>query len=382
MNMLKTLFAASALACLSTNVQAQAIESVTMTSDPGDVVFTVRADKPLSMPSVRTAEGEIRVRFPDTDVPQSIRVNGDGNAIKLVDVRGGSHDSAVMRLDLGGHSRIAVDDVRIESRKHIMVLRIARDLLPALPEPSEEPKKALPAKVEAPVAAAPVAAVPSAPAALPSEKKQAAAPLALLTKKSAAPAEAKKPLNSMMSGSAASSPMPMLIGISAILALAYATMRLLMQKKKGAEKVRAPIDIVAQKRIGPRHQLVIVRAFGREHLLSIQGGNTTLIAANEEIEDNFGDKLALVSREEPSIEPQANMIQNVAITQKNEPTRETRTEPLTGGDLIRSAIQQRLSGASRKKSNESETAAPAPKEEKVLSQAVAGLVRLRREAQL
>jgi flagellar biogenesis protein FliO len=174
----------------------------------------------------------------------------------------------------------------------------------------------------------------------------------------------------------------MLIGISAILALAYGTMRLLMQKKKGTDKVRAPIDIVAQKRIGPRHQLVIVRAFGREHLLSIQGSNTTLIAANEEIEDNFGDKLALVSREEPSIEPQANMIQNVAITQKSEPTRETRTEPLTGGDLIRSAIQQRLSGPSRKNSNESESGAPGHKEEKVLSQAVAGLVRLRREAQL
>jgi hypothetical protein len=159
-------------------------------------------------------------------------------------------------------------------------------------------------------------------------------------------------------------------------------MRMLMTKKKGTEKARAPIDIVAQKRIGPRHQLVIVRAFGREHLLSIQGGNTTLIAANEEIEDTFGDKLAMVSREEPSLEPQASMIQNVAISQRSEATRETRTDaPPQGGDAIRSAIAQRLAGVSRKKS-EAEGGAPKNKEEKALSQAVAGLVRLRREAQL
>jgi flagellar biogenesis protein FliO len=365
------------LAALATGAEAQSIESVTMTSDPSDVVFTVRADKALSMPSVRSYEGQVRVRFPDTSAPQAIQVKGDGAAIKLVDVRGGSHDSAMMRLDLGEATKLAAEDVRIENRKHIMVVRIARDVLPPLREYVEEPaKKALPAPAEAPKA------LPSAPLALPAPKSVAGTALALTDKKVAPLAGAdKKPLNSMMVGASASSPMPMLIGISAILGLAYAALRLLMHKRKGAEKRRAPIDIVAQKRIGARHQLVIVRAFGREHLLSIQGSNTTLIAASEEIEDSFGDKLALIAREEPTMEPQASMIQNVAISQKSEPARETRTEPLTGGDLLRSAIQERLSGASRKKS-EAETGAPKHKEEKALSQAVAGLVRLRREAQL
>jgi flagellar biogenesis protein FliO len=376
MNMLKKLFAAGLFAGLATGAQAQAIESVTMTSDPSDVVFTVRADKALNTPSVRTYEGQVRVRFPDTSAPQAIQVKGDGAAIKLVDVRGGSHDSAMMRLDLGEASKLSAEDVRIENRKHIMVVRIARDVLPPLREYVEEPaKKALPAPAEAPKA------LPSAPLALPAPKSVAGTALALTNKKVAPAAASKKPLNGMMVGASASSPMPMLIGISAILALAYAALRLLMHKRKGAEKMRAPIDIVAQKRIGARHQLVIVRAFGREHLLSIQGSNTTLIAASEEIEDNFGDKLALIAREEPTMEPPASMIQNVAISQKSEPARETRAEPLTGGDLLRSAIQDRLSGASRKKS-EAETGAPKHKEEKALSQAVAGLVRLRREAQL
>jgi hypothetical protein len=81
MDTLKTLFAVSALACLTTNVQAQEVESVTMTSHPSDVVFTVRADKALSTPSVRAYESQVRVRFPDTNAPQVLQVSGDGAAI-------------------------------------------------------------------------------------------------------------------------------------------------------------------------------------------------------------------------------------------------------------------------------------------------------------
>jgi flagellar biogenesis protein FliO len=385
MNALKTLLATGLLASISAAAQAQAIESVTMTSDPADVVFTLRADKPLSMPSVRASEGTVRVRFPDADAPQSIQVHGDGAAIKLVDVRGGSNDSVMMRIDLGEQTKLASGDVRVENRKHIMVVRIARDVLPPLREPRiDEPKK-LPPSTEQPKSAPLALPAPKEPvAAAQAETKPVSAPLALTTKKVVPAQDAKKPapLSKVMAGPSASSPMPMLIGISAILALAYAVMRMLMTKKKGAEKARAPIDIVAQKRIGPRHQLVIVRAFGKEHLLSIQGGNTTLIAANEEIEDTFGDKLALVSREEPSIEPQANMIQNVAISQKSEPaSRDTRGDLAlaTGGDMLRTAIQQRLSGVGRKKASDG---GEKPASEQALSQAVAGLVRLRREAQL
>ncbi|HTU62172.1 MAG TPA: hypothetical protein VMF89_27125, partial [Polyangiales bacterium] len=99
MNALKTLLAAGLLASISAVAQAQAVESVTMTSDPADIVFTVRADKALSTPSVRVSEGTVRVRFPDADAPQSIQVRGDGAAIKQVDVRGGSNDSVMMKID-------------------------------------------------------------------------------------------------------------------------------------------------------------------------------------------------------------------------------------------------------------------------------------------
>ncbi|HEX6246210.1 MAG TPA: flagellar biosynthetic protein FliO [Polyangiales bacterium] len=379
----RSLIAAGVLMFSASAVEAQSIEAVTMTSDPNDVVFTLRADKPLSTPSVRAYEGSVRVRFPDSSAPASITQPGDGAAIKLIDVRSGSHGSSVMRLEFGDSTKLSGEDVRIENRKTSVVVRIARDLLP----PLREPKAAEPKKAEAPVAAAPVAAKPAAaagaaekPAVAVTAEKPAAKPAKAvpldLNKKSAP--EAKKPLAAAMASD--SSPMPMLLAISAILGLAYVAMRVVMKKQAAAPKSAAPIEIVAQKRIGPRHQLLIVRAFGREHLLSVQGGNTTPIATSDELEDTFEEKLAAAAR----IEPAADLVKDVAITQRaNEPTREIKPEVTAGGDMIRAALAQRLSAATKSaRAADGASAKSSNKEDKALSQAVAGLVRLRREAQL
>jgi flagellar biogenesis protein FliO len=280
-----------------------------------------------------------------------------------------------MRLEFGDNTKLRDDDVRIENRKTSVVVRIARDLLP----PLREPKQAeVPKKAETPVAAAaPVAAAPLKLEA-PKVDAKSAAPLTLTKQPSASDKKKAEPLASSMANG--SSPMPMLIAVSAILALAYAAMRFIMKKQTNAPRNIAPIDIVAQKRIGPRHQLVIVRAFGREHLLSIQGGNTTPIATSDEIEDSFGDKLAAASR----IEPSTDLVKDVSISARAaDGARETKSEVGAGSDMIRAALAQRLTAASKRVKAADADATPAPKkEEKALSQAVAGLVRLRREAQL
>jgi hypothetical protein len=72
------------------------------------------------------------------------------------------------------------------------------------------------------------------------------------------------------------SAIPVLLAVTALLGLCYGAIRLVM-KKQGAVDIPA-IDVIAQKRLGPRHQLVIVRAFERDYLLSIQGGQTTVVA--------------------------------------------------------------------------------------------------------
>lgn len=354
------------LLSLAGSASAQSIESVTMTSDSQDIVFTLRADKPLAAPAVRTYEGAVRLRFPESDVASSIQEKGDGAAIKELDVRSGSHGTAVMKLELGDNTKLSDADVRVESRKHIAVVRIARDLLPPMREARAQPlaQPAAPAAAAASAAAAPV--VPAAESKAGDAKK----PLLLPTAKKPA-----KQLDSVLAQSTSSSPMPMLIAVSALLGLAYGAMRLLTNKKKSAGLLKpAAIDIVAQKRIGPRHQLLIVRAFGREHLLSIQGGTTTPIATSDELEESFA------ARPEPQLDLTMSQQRALPALEKKE------EETQFGSELLRVALAQRLRDQGVKPANDARSStAPKPpisKDEKALSTAVAGLVRLRREAQL
>lgn len=378
MSSLKTSCLVLGLCCAAQVAKAQSIDNVTMTSDPDDVVFTLHADKPLGESSVHSYKGSVRVRFADSD-SVVMQKPGDGAAIERVDVRPGSHGSAVMRLDFGDSTKLSASDVRIEPRKQGVVVRIARDLLPPMqePEPVVEPKKSESAEVAQPDPASPaeLVATPKAEAVPKPLAKKAELPTALQ--------KPKTPLAAAMTESRESSPVPMLITVSVILAIAYLSLRLVMKQKQKAPRAPAPIDIVAQKRIGPRHQLLIVRAFGREHLLSVQGGTTTPIATSDETEESFGQALKEASRVEPSPE----LMHGVAITQRTpEAPREPKVEVAPGTDIIRAALAQRLSAAAREQAQGGESApAEAPRkggEDKALSKAVAGLVRLRREARL
>jgi len=349
------------------SASAQSIESVTMTSDPADIVFTLRADKPLPTPVVRTYEGSVRLRFAASDAPESIQSKGDGKAIKDVDVRSGSHGTAVMKLELGDNTRLTEADVRVENRKHIAVVRIARDLLPPMREAQPPVAEKPAAAVAAPVVAAASVAEIKAPV---FESKRAVPPAAQRTTKG---------LNSALQQGATSSPIPMLIAISAVLGLAYFVMRVLMKNKASAQPKAAAIDIVAQKRIGPRHQLMIVRAFGREHLLSIQGGTTTPIATSDELDDSFAARAELQADLTMSQQRLLPAMSERLVEKKEDDTQ-------FGSELLRVALAQRLKdqGVVSKSESRSSTPAKAPgaRDEKTLSTAVAGLVRLRREAQL
>jgi flagellar biogenesis protein FliO len=356
------------LLSLAGSASAQSIEGVTMTSDSEDFVFTLRADKPLATPVVRTYSGSVRLRFPASNAPESIQVKGDGAAVKEVDVRSGSHDTAVMKVELGDDTKLTEADVRIENRKHIAVVRIARDLLPPMREARATPAE----KPAAPVVAA--AATAPAPVTQKAEIKPELKKPLLVDKP-------KKQLDSALQQSTASSPVPLLLAISAVLGLAYFVMRVLLKKNSAGLPKPAAIDIVAQKRIGPRHQLVIVRAFGREHLLSIQGGTTTPIATSDELDESFAQ------RAEPQLD--LTVSQQRALPAAIAPKKEEETQ--FGSELLRVALAQRLKDQNAGRPKSDPAAAPSGegsgrpagvKDEKALSTAVAGLVRLRREAQL
>lgn len=358
---------------------ARAVEDVTLSADPADIVLTVASDAALHAPTIRTYPGVVRIRFYDAHETPALRLVGDGGAVRSVDVGSGSDLSAALVLMLGDRTRLAPADVRVERDEHKVVIKIARGLLPAVREgsPMQTAKQVLPkpvapvaAVVKAPVAkpvapqalqtasavptppaavsatsaVAPAAAAVAAPVAAPVVQPQAelppaepappavkSTPLTVLGAKKAPAAVAPKSELKLASGG--SSAMPVLLTISALLALAYGVMRLMI-RKNGAVQIPA-IDIVAQKRLGARHQLVIVRAFDRDYLLSIQGGQTTVVARSTRKRTDGSEHRLDVSEEmlSPVVRRRAPAPLSRELEDDDEVT--------FGGELFKSALDQR-----------------------------------------
>lgn len=363
--------------------QALSVDDVTLTSDASDVVITVRGDENLTAPSVNSYEGQLRVRFPAARVQHTVQVPGDGGAIANVELRAGSHETAVIQLSLGDDTKLAVSDLRLELKKNTVVMKIARDLLPPMKVIKGEAAKTAPI-------AAPVAAKATAVAA-PAAAKPTANPAATKTAAAKPAAAAKKPLSGALAPS--ESPVPALLALSAVLGLAYLALRMFM-KKRPELKSTPTIEVIAQKRMGARHQLVVVRAFGQDHLLSIHGTTTTHIAASEAGSEHMAIENAarhVASQRESAVsEKQRESRASEARETREAPTAKAEVpageETVFGGELLKLAIAQRKRDNTITRMTERKPApAPVPEadpkeEEKVLSQAVAGLVRLRREA--
>jgi flagellar biogenesis protein FliO len=332
---------------------AKAIEDVLLGSDPQDIMITVLADQPLNPPTVRTYAGSLRIRLYDAKDTPLLKLTGDGGAVRSVDVANGSDQSAAVVVTFTDRTRLATSDVRVEQDGAKVVLRIARGLLPALREnaPAASPVGPKPAAVAVPTpapVAAPVAKpVPAvAPVAAAVETKEPATALGQPKPQQ----DAKEELKLAKGGD--SSAMPVLIAVSALLALCYGAMRLVL-KKNSAVDIPA-IDVIAQKRLGPRHQLVIVRAFDRDYLLSVQGGQTTVVARSsrkrlDDAEDMLSPlpfKRAPVG-ELPDLAPPKNPSRAPAPPASTPPKQALNREPFEddevtfGGELFKHALEQR-----------------------------------------
>ncbi|MDB4977370.1 MAG: hypothetical protein JWN48_5711, partial [Myxococcaceae bacterium] len=185
-------------------------------------------------------------------------------------------------------------------------------------------------------------AAPAAPAVAPAAPAQPRAaevpappPASSLGVKKAAAKPAQKTELKLAKGES-SSAMPVLLAVSALLALAYGALRLMMRKNAAVEI--PVIDIVAQKRLGPRHQLVIVRAFDRDYLLSIQGGQTTVVARSSRKKVETPDDML------PAMSSRAASVAAAAASRR--PTaplgRDFEDDEVTfGGELFKTALEQR-----------------------------------------
>ncbi len=324
---------------------ANAIEDVQVSSDEQDVVVTLKTRDPAESPVVRVAKGMIRLWLRNVTDQPSLRRSAEGQGVAYVEVRPGSDDTAAVRIRLAGRKHLPLSAVRVQSADKTLTLRIAHGLLTATSAAST-PAGARDEKLAAPASAAPdQQAKPSA------TKDASAQPSGPVFAPKSSPATQAKFAPENKASMAA------LLGVSALLALIYLGVRILQRKHPRAAV--SPIEIIATKRLGPRHQLLIVRAFGRDHLLSVQGGTTTRIAGAKagQLMGAAGEASTAGSFD---FEP--------------EPPSE---QPAFGADFLRLAIGQRM----HEQQKVDEAAARAPTRP-AASDAVSGLLRLRREAGL
>ncbi len=262
-----------------------------------DVVVHVLASGDLLAPRIRAQGRTVRAWFPNIDNNARIAIPGDQTAIETLSLAPGVGDTAVLRLDLLGRARHG--DVRFATTPTGGMLLLARSLFAGLAEDSAEAGEEIkaddtplattatprPSEVEEPEAEAEATGETEAPHAESEAGVGVASSDADATSDSQR--EAGTPLFANRSESSHSaseqagggSSMGTLALIALLLGAIYLVVRFITKKK--TIRIDEDIDVVASKRLGPRYQLVVVRALGQDHLLALHKGQTQLISSSE-----------------------------------------------------------------------------------------------------
>jgi hypothetical protein len=223
---------------------------------------------PVGEPRVSSEPGTLRLRFSDATGEADLDVPGDGGALRFVRVRRGVGDATVVILRFPDGRRVPERAVHVEIEGTTVDVAIPRSRLgePVLPEPA--------VAATTPVAPEPVAEpAPSPEAAAPAEPLIAPAEPLFIGGRSA-PA----PLGTPTGGGWASGRTGLMLLLTLVSGLALALFSWLRRRSSKNAKA-APIAVVASHRLSPKHQLVVVRALGQDHLLSIDGTKTERLAS-------------------------------------------------------------------------------------------------------
>lgn len=257
------------------------------------VAVRVLADAPLENARVRTERGRIRVWFHDVLNRPRLEIDGDGRAIAKVGLAPGMEETIVLRIDLGHGVRVEPDEVRVEPTADGCLVHVPTGWLPP-PAPVEE----------APIAATPAVEEEPAPAA---ESAESAEPAPALGARREPPPEPSL-------GTRASTTLP--LAPLGLVALALLGAWIYARKHRRAPHDAPDIQVLATHRLGPKHQLLVVRALGQDHLLAVHGQTTQVLgttarAAEEPRASSFLSRLREVSDERavpapppPSEEPE------------------------------------------------------------------------------
>jgi len=322
-----------------------------------DVEIRVEATETFGEPArIRTSPGFIRVWFPATQATR-LEPRAEVDGIRFVRVRSGIDDMAVVIIRLDSMRRLDESDVTIEREGGVARIRLdgsALGFAQRVPAPREDEPSAAEVEETEPEASGDEA--PSAEAEAPAAEAAATPPGRPLFGDTSAAAAGPIP-------DEGSSPLTMLVALLALLGVAYLAVAVWRSRRgRGGDRARPDIRVVGQRRVGARHQIMVVRALGQDHLLSVCAGQTSLIASvPSPLSEDLGDGGGVAEDATPflrlSSEPGVG----------NDTTRAARTatedRPRFGAELLRAA--------QRNVTDHVTLSAPPP------SDAVAGLLRLR-----
>lgn len=242
------------------------VTSYKPTADGGLVELS--AQEPVSEPSLRLEGKAVRVWFPGIESVTRFEDADSGHAIRSVRLRAGAGNSAVLVIGVRSERSLRRDDLVITRDGTSITVRVRVEAPPAAvqgplaPQPKEGRKILRPEAEPQP----PAAPTPPPPAAAAPAGQAAPAPAFAPAAK---PKTRVEPSFLRSEGGPTSSVALMIIASLALGAI-YGFVRLRQGRTPGGE--RMPIEVIASKRLGQKHELVLIRAMGQDHLLSLHAG--------------------------------------------------------------------------------------------------------------
>lgn len=342
--------------------QAPTFSDARIDVDEDRVHVRLEATGPIGDPRVSIEPGSIRLRFADAR-DAHLDVRGDGDAIRFVRVRPGMNDAVVVVVRLGDMRELDAHSLTVGGDGRSFDVSIARAALAPIDDAAVAsiPGAAVEAVPVEPAASEPVAEAEPAVEGEPETTDYLRSPPALLL--GAGDASTTTPASSPATtlgvpSSESHGGTSLLLLVTAVLAIALLVVRWLMGRRGKAQN--DPIRVLAAHRLSARHQLVVVRALGQDHLLSVDGAKTE----------------RLFSQNAPAAEPE-----------KTPPPSRGMLDMLTGGSapepepdgdeftarLVAAAAERRDAPAPVRSSMPSHAGG-------LSSEAVAGLLRLRTRA--
>lgn len=285
--------------CLSgptaARAQAPALADGRISIDDARVHVLFETTVPVEEPRLSVERGALRLRFAEARGGR-LDLAGDGGAIRFVRVRPGVGDAIVAVVRLGDMRELDEHSISIALEGTTVDVSIARAALPAVRGAPPLAPHLEPSVVE-PAPAAPVAPettephdyLREPPSLLLGADAEAPAPSAASPETLGVP-EAERPSNTSL-----------LLLLTAALGAALLVARWLGSRRKLAQG--EPIRVLAAHRLSARHQLLLIRALGQDHLLSVDGARTErLFSQSAPTEtDRVHTALAAALPEEPGL---------------------------------------------------------------------------------